>query len=121
MTRADRIIFILAILFILWLYHHYWTIERTPAAYAIIRAPNQLPLLVKLNSSQQLSITAALGETIIEIQAGKIRFLASPCRGKQCIHTGWLTHGGDFTACLPNRISIEVRGADHSKFDSIAY
>jgi hypothetical protein len=54
------------------------------------------------------------------VHDGRIRFVASPCTGKQCIHSGWLDNDGEFAACLPNLISITITGRN-PRFDSINF
>jgi len=121
LTLADVIILLLAIFLIIWLMLHYWFSVGSPATYAIITIADKSPLRVNLDRHDKLHVAGSLGESILVVELGKIRFIASPCSGKQCIHTGWLTHGGDFSACLPNKISVIVNGTDNEQFDAIAY
>jgi hypothetical protein len=120
-TPADRIIILLAFLLLGWLYLHYWRISSQPASYAWIFTPFQPPQKVSLQHSQRLQVRGRLGESLIEIDAGRIRFHASPCPGKQCIHAGWLSRGGELVTCLPNQVSIELHSAEENEFDAIAY
>lgn len=120
-TIADRIIIGLALMLIVWLYLRYWITGSQPADYAIILVTNHAPQRIPLQHPQLLHLQGSLGESLIEVVPGQIRFLASPCRGKQCIHAGWLTKGGDFMACLPNQVSIELHSAETAEFDAIAY
>lgn len=120
-TVADGVILLSAILLIIWLIVHYW-FNSGIASYAIVIIDNKPPLRLNLDHAHQVHLIGRLGESILAIESGKIRFIASPCRGKQCIHAGWLTHGGDFSACLPNRISVTVHSTEENEqFDSIAY
>jgi len=118
-TVADRIILSIALLLLLWLYLHYWT--RAPADYALILVANQAPIKVDLQHSQQIAIAGSDGETLIKVADGRIRFIASSCQSKYCVHAGWLTKGGDFVACLPNQVSIELHRAKTANFDAIVY
>jgi len=59
------------------------------------------------------------GDTV-EIHDGAVRFVSSPCAGKLCVHAGWLKNGNDFTACLPNRVSIAVIGGSEG-YDSVNF
>jgi hypothetical protein len=61
-----------------------------------------------------------MGPSRLLVQDGRVRFTASPCRGKQCIHSGWLAHEGDFAACLPNGVAVEVLGPERG-LDAINY
>jgi hypothetical protein len=67
-----------------------------------------------------LEIDGPLGASRIEIRNGRARFISSPCRGKVCIHSGWLEHTGELTACLPNRVSIQLLG-QHPRFDAVNF
>jgi len=119
-TITDHIILLLSIILLILLYKNYW-IERQSANYALILVANQLPQQIDLQQNQQLLIQGRLGKSLIEIMDGQIRFIDSPCRGKYCIHAGWLSKNGDFIACLPNQISLELYNAQKKQFDSIAY
>jgi hypothetical protein len=57
---------------------------------------------------------------VVGAALARVRFLASPCRGKQCIRSGWLAHEGDFAACLPNGVAVEVLGPERG-LDAINY
>lgn len=120
-TLADRIIFGVALGALVWSYTYYWIGESLMADYALILVTNQTPKRVDLQHTQQISISGRLGQSIIEVSDGRIRFIASPCRNKQCIHVGWLTTTSDFVACLPNQVSIELHRFETTKFDAIAY
>lgn len=70
--------------------------------------------------SQRISIPGPLGETVIEINAGRARVLASPCSRKLCIRAGWLDAAGEATACVPNRVSVALLGHD-PRFDAMNF
>jgi len=117
-TIADKIIIVLAIVFIIWLYQHYW-IKSDKANYALILVANQAAIKINLHETKKLNIEGAIGESIIEISQGRIRFVASPCHNQQCVHTGWLSHGREIAVCLPNKITIQMQ--DYDEFDAIVY
>lgn len=51
----------------------------------------------------------AVGYTIhLEVQAGRIRFVDSPCPDHTCEGFGWLSKEGDWAACLPARAALRV-------------
>ena len=70
--------------------------------------------------AQRVSIRGPLGDTVIEIDAGRARVVASPCTQKLCMRSGWLDNAGDATACLPNRISVALLGGD-PRFDAVNF
>jgi len=120
-TVADGVIIVGALLTLLLLYSYYWRESTEPADYALVRVDREAPLKIELNHPHIVKIQGVLGENVLQIDKGKIRVIASPCQGKQCIHAGWLHHSGDFTACLPNRVSIAVHQQGETQFDEIAY
>ncbi len=120
-TVADRIIIALAFGLLVWLYVHYWIGSFESADYALIWVANQAPKRFDLQDNQQISVQGYLGESLIEVKAGQIRFLTSPCQSQYCIHAGWLTNNGEVVACLPNQVTIQLRGNENLQFDSIAY
>ncbi|MNR12118.1 hypothetical protein D3C85_1284570 [compost metagenome] len=61
-----------------------------------------------------------LGLTEIEIHNGQARIRRDPGPRQYCVQQGWLRHSGDIAVCLPNRVSIELAGADQAH-DSLAY
>lgn len=117
-TIADKIIIALAIIFIVWLYQHYW-IKPDKANYAQILVANQAPIKINLHEDKKLNIEGAIGKSIIEVSKGRIRFVTSPCHNQQCVHTGWLTHGREIAVCLPNQITIQMQ--DTEEYDAIVY
>ena len=116
---TDRVILSVAVVLVGWSYSYYWKGEGQLAREAIIFSPGQVPQQIGLDIPRHLVIRGRLGDSVIEIAQGKIRFTASPCQGKQCIHAGWLSVKGDFAACLPNQVSIQLDG--ETKFDALAY
>jgi len=117
LTIADRFILGLAIIFTIWLYIHYWGGKTLD--YAVILSADQVIQTIDLHQPQQIIIQGSIGENIIEVMDGKIRFIKSPCKQQYCVHAGWLTNNKSFITCLPNRVSIELPYAN--KFDSISY
>lgn len=121
LTLADSAIILIAMIGLFWLYARYWTAENTQADYALVMVDQAAPLKITLDHPHLVTVRGPLGDNILQVERGKIRVITSPCKGKQCIHAGWLHTSGDFTACLPNRVSIEVHSNTEEHFDEIAY
>jgi len=119
-TFVDRIIIILALTLVLQLYWYYWRIPTTEASHAIILVKNHQSQSISLHQSQIIEIQGQLGISTLQVKTGKIRFLTSPCQQKQCIHAGWLKNQGNFIACLPNQVSIQL-AQKTQPWDAIAY
>lgn len=118
-TRADRLVLACAVLLLPLLYAHYWG-DAGPAAKVRIAASGQPDIELPLNAHRRVAVHGPLGDSVIEIDNGRVRFVSSPCRGQQCVHTGWLAHTGELAACLPNGIVVSVDGA-RPRFDSINF
>ncbi len=58
----------------------------------------------------------------IGVEPGSILFLASDCRGQDCVRCGALTKAGQAAACVPNKTVIVLRGAPvKGATDAISY
>ncbi|MFQ5469271.1 MAG: NusG domain II-containing protein [Gammaproteobacteria bacterium] len=119
MTKADIAVFIFALVLLPALYIQYWQ-NSTQGDAARIIVGGKEKLITSLSYDQTLQIEGNLGTSTIEIHDGKIRFSDSPCTNKQCIHSGWLDHGGDVAVCFPNRITVAVLGKEQ-RFDTINF
>ena len=75
---------------------------------------------IDLGRDGEVEVQGRMGPSRLLVQDGRVRFTASPCRGKQCIHSGWLAREGDFAACLPNGVAVEVLGPERG-LDAINY
>ena len=72
-----------------------------------------------LEEERELHFAGPLGDTVVQIADGSVRFTASPCRDKICIAAGALTEAGQWAACLPNRVFITVTGDPAATGDGI--
>ena len=62
----------------------------------------------------------AVNGVAIEIDGGRARGIDSPCRDKICVRAGWLERPGDVAVCLPQRVIVEIRGAERRGVDGVA-
>ncbi|MFW5686294.1 MAG: NusG domain II-containing protein, partial [Spirochaetota bacterium] len=68
--------------------------------------------LYPLDQDREIAVRGPLGNTIVEIEDGRVHVHESPCRDKICIAAGWLSDTGQWTACLPNRVFVRVEGGE---------
>lgn len=121
MNRADRILFTAIITIVLGLYIKLWQPGASSPSHAEIWVGNdKRPKIVSLYQHQQLELNGSIGPSKVQVQNNAIRFRQSPCRQQVCVHKGWLRMPGDVSACLPNAISIRVRGT-RTLFDAINF
>lgn len=86
----------------------------------LVRAQGKLVEQTNLRSARTLTVSGPLGDTLIEIQPGRARVARDPSPRQLCVKQAWLSRAGEAALCLPNQVSIEIRGAARA-YDSIAY
>lgn len=118
MTRADRVLLLALLVTLPWLYLHFWGSD--PGQQLVILTETGPPRILPLYPDQELRIAGALGDSLIRIEQGRARFVASACRNKVCIQRGWIGEAGETSACLPNRVSIQVLGRD-ARYDAVNF
>lgn len=119
MTRADWIVLVLTVAMLPVVYILGWHAD-TPASFIRVTDALQHTNTIRLDHDQIIHVHGKLGDSVLQIKDGKIRFIQSPCTTKFCIHSGWLKYNGDVMACLPNGVYIQVTGSE-TKFDSISF
>ena len=115
---GDYLVIILALLLLAFLFSHYWSWQS--ASRLQIQQGGKLLATLTLDQQREVSVTGPLGVTVIQIEHGRARVKSSPCLNKYCVHQGWLSHAGQASFCLPNRVSIRLMGASPS-YDSLNY
>ncbi len=122
MTRGDYAVLGLCALALPALFVRYG-LPGSSGTQARITVGNSIYAQVPLSRAQVYRVPGVLGISEIEVRAGQIRFTHSPCQGQQCVRSGWAKRGGEFIACVPNRVSVSVlgQGAGGDYYDSINF
>ncbi len=81
-----------------------------PAKVALVRLEGELIERLPLGKDRRLVVKGPLGETEIEVRAGRVRVVRSPGPYKLCIKRGWISQSGEILICLPNRVTVEIPG-----------
>ena len=89
----------------------FWT-PRTEGRTVAISVDQETLIEAELATPAEFNIEGLKGISSLRIADGKIRFVDSPCQGRYCIHTGWLSSTGQVAACLPNGVVVEILGGD---------
>lgn len=87
---------------------------------AVIRAAGQVVETAPLTHTQTFSIIGPLGTTQIEIEPGRARIARDPSPRQLCVKQGWLSQSGQAALCLPNQVSVEIRGRT-TVYDTLGY
>lgn len=97
---------------------HFWSGAQGDTL--LVRAQGKLVEQTNLRTARMLTVAGPLGDTLIEIQPGRARIARDPSARQLCVKQGWLSRAGEAALCLPNQVSVEIRGAVRA-YDSIAY
>jgi len=116
---GDGIVFLSALILLFFLFSSYWR-DAYLGNQAAILLDGKHWMNVDLYQNQTIDVPGPLGISRLIVEDGRIRFVQSPCDTKQCIHQGWIKHGGELAACLPNKVTVQILGTD-PKYDSIGY
>jgi hypothetical protein len=120
MTRADAVVIALAAALIGVLTAAYWQPPRTAAEFEV-RSGRETVGRYSLHEDRTLEVTGTLGDSVLRVENGRVRFVSSPCRNRVCINSGWHRHRGAAAACLPNRVSFSLLGGVEGEFDAVSY
>lgn len=118
-TKGDAIVLGIAVTLLAAVFFTFWHSDGH-GAEAVVLVNGQRWARLNLFQNQELHVPGPLGNSHIRVFDGQVRFIDSPCPNKLCVHTGWLSQGGENATCLPNRVSIQILGSD-PRFDSINF
>jgi hypothetical protein len=65
-------------------------------------------------------VAGPLGVTRLEVRAGRVRVLSSPCPRQACRHGGWIGDAGEMLVCLPNEVVVRLPGERRGAPDAVA-
>jgi hypothetical protein len=91
----------------------------TGAAAVHLRGPGQ-EWVFPLDQDRTLSVHGPLGDTVVELRGGQARVLSSPCSEKICVRTGAIARPGQWIACLPNRVFLDIQGSSRAA-DAVSF
>jgi hypothetical protein len=96
-----------------------WSLfNRNAALAATIIIDGSVAEIIEIEDSSIFSLPER-PNVVFEIRNGTIAFVSSDCPDKICIKTGFIRHGGQFAACLPNGVVLRITGKS-SDLDSVA-
>ncbi|MDA8410492.1 MAG: NusG domain II-containing protein [Treponema sp.] len=74
-----------------------------------------------LDQDREVRVPGPLGITVVDIAGGRAAITDSPCPNKTCVLAGSISRGGQWVACLPNKVFVRLVGGDGEGFDAAAY
>lgn len=118
LKAGDWIVLLLGMLLTVWLAQEIW--RNGAADKAIIRSGGKTFREVSLMRDQTIDVPGPLGISVITIRNREARVVSDPGPRQYCVLQGWLKHAGEAAICLPNQVSLELRGAEKI-YDSLNY
>ena len=56
---------------------------------------------------------------IVQVEDGSVSVVYADCPDQICVETGHIYHTGQTITCLPNRMVVEVTGAEEFRLDAV--
>lgn len=115
------IVFILIFLTAIFLsFFNLFRKKSEKAAELFVQTPNE-KFVYSLSKDGIYKFKGLLGESSIQVESGKAKFIDSPCENKNCIQGGEISTHGQWAACLPNGIFINIEEKNkENNFDAIS-
>lgn len=87
---------------------------------AEVRVDDTVVARLDLRQPGTYTIDGRLGPSVLEVADGAVRFTDSACSTHRCIASGAHSRAGEVAACLPNRVTVAVRGG-RGDYDTLHY
>lgn len=118
MNYRDLLLIVLLAAGIGWLAAAQWA-PRGAAQWVEVRSGRDQVDVYPLNEDLDIAVAGRIGLSQIRIRDARARFTDGPCRGKTCVHSGWLAASGETAACAPNGVSLRLAGR-RPDYDALA-
>ena len=89
------------------------------AVRAEVEASGRQALSLDLGRDGVHAVNGPLGRTLLEVRAGRIRVLSSPCPRQACRHGGWADEAGQLLVCVPNELVVRLPGRRAGAADAV--
>lgn len=67
--------------------------------------------LAEIEAPIRLEVTGESGKAVyIQLDQSGAAIVESSCPDQTCVHTGKITRAGETTICLPERVSVTIKG-----------
>ena len=68
-----------------------------------------------LDEEREVAVEGPLGTTYVHIHDGHAAIVDSPCPNKLCIQAGELDENGEWSACMPNKVFVQIEGGKEER------
>jgi hypothetical protein len=88
-----------------------WLMMRAPEGVRVVAERDGRVLFsAPLNVRREASLEGPLGPTVLLIEHGSVRIIASSCPQHFCQKQGAIARCGETLVCLPNRLVVRISG-----------
>jgi len=108
----DYIIIFLSISFTVAAGMYVYTGDEGPLRVRIRSAENVY--VFPLDEDREVAVEGPLGTTYVHIHDGHAAVVESPCQNKLCIQAGELDENGEWSACMPNKVFVQIEGGQNT-------
>lgn len=85
--------------------------------HVVVEVDGRRVLELSLDRNVTTSVIGPLGETVIEVENGRVHVTDSPCLDGYCKRMGYISRRGEVIVCAPNHVMVFIRGG--SEKDSL--
>ncbi len=71
-----------------------------------------------LSENQEVKIETGESYNVFRIEDGEVNMISADCPDQICVHHHSIHGNGETIVCLPNRVILEVKGAEQSELDT---
>lgn len=114
------IILLLSVVSFVWVYNEKNTSGNQLVADITVDGKVISSVSLENKSTSNLIVPEGYPGVEIEIKDGKIRIKESDCPDRVCVRTGWLSHNGDTSICVPYKIIVKIKSVDID-VDAVAF
>jgi len=115
------IIIILIVLAVLVIFAVIFYSNRKTGNIVVINHNGKETGLYPLSEDREIRIKDKIGKVtnVVCIKDGQVYMKKADCPDQICVHQGRKSKDGESITCLPNKVVVEVRGADRSGMDTM--
>lgn len=118
LTGWDRLILVILVLLILFSFMI--TGIQRKGAEVVAEGVDGILYRSPLGSPDRVSLDAALGPVVIEIDKDGVAVVEAPCPNKVCIRQGRISRTGEVVVCVPSRLIVRLTSAEEPAYDAIS-
>ena len=114
MKKGDLavIAFLIILALVVWGFNSLSAESSESGLFAVIYKDGEEYKRIDLDKNRE-NFNIDLGNVLLEISEGKIRFAKSECENHYCVNAGWLKNAGDTAICLPLKVAVVITGEGH--------